>query len=48
MIRRTIILLFFALAFIAGIKVERSMQLSRCTEAGGIIQDRALCMEIKK
>ena len=48
MIRRTIILLFCGLAFIAGIKVERSMHQSRCTEAGGIIQARALCMEIKK
>ncbi len=48
MIRRTINLVLLGLAFYGGIKVERGILAARCTNAGGEVNARDICVGLEK
>ena len=47
MVRRILFLIFCTLAFIAGSKMEKILHENRCSEAGGLIQNR-ICIGITR
>ncbi|MEM9432433.1 MAG: hypothetical protein AAGA12_00820 [Pseudomonadota bacterium] len=48
MIRRTINLILLGLAFYGGTQVERGLLSARCTNAGGEVNARNLCVGLPR